>query len=396
MDRDGNKDKGAFKTMEDGYVYFNQNLKALPEIRGGPEVRKKNKLVEILDFEPSMTLSSNPGMDMGPVTKLIGLPATNNTDPQLAHLSLPDLVRLRLEKRSHPEYNSFQEFFSIRSSCHLVEEINGDFYCDCFFGIKGHLCKHTLALTYDRNKEFPVDPRLNAVKFQKRTAGRPKSRGLALTRDPPLPLQGGDAEALPGRGRGRGQPGGGRGRQQPGGGELHGGGGLPGGGQLAEGGHLAGGGGEAEALPGPGRGRGQPGGGELHGGGGLPGGGQLAERGHLAGGGGLPRGQARGARVRGGQPRTIRTRGGQARGAEMRGGHAGGSRARGDIVGEALVASNVWSSWQNVVGEVELQDVGQVSQDEEEEEQDQGVSSQEDGEEETNLDEEPEEIFWEL
>ena len=353
MDRDGNKDKGAFKTMEDGYVYFNQNLKALPEIRGGPEVRKKNKLVEILDFEPSMTLSSNPGMAMGPVTKLIGLPATNNTDPQLAHLSLPDLVRLRLEKRSHPEYNSFQEFFSIRSSCHLVEEINGDFYCDCFFGIKGHLCKHTLALTYDRNKDFPVDPRLNAVKFQKRTAGRPKSRGLALTRDPPLPLQGGDAEALPGRGRGRGQPGGGRGRQQPGGGELHGGGGLPGGGQLAEGGHLA-------------------------------------------GGGGLPRGQARGARVRGGQPRTIRVRGGQARGAEMRGGHAGGSRARGDIVGEALVASNVWSSWQNVVGEVQLQDVGQVSQDEEEEEQDQGVSSQEDGEEETNLDEEPEEIFWEL
>ena len=44
----------------------------------------------------------------------------------------------------------------------------------------------------------------------------------------------------------------------------------------------------------------------------------------------------------------------------------------------------------------QLQDVGQVSQDEEEEEQDQGVSSQEDGEEETNLDEEPEEIFWEL
>ena len=60
-----------------------------------------------------------------------------------------------------------------------------------------------MALTYERNKNFPVDPRLNAVQFRKRTAGRPKKRGLALTRDP-VPEEG-----LPGPSRGRGQPGGG-------------------------------------------------------------------------------------------------------------------------------------------------------------------------------------------
>ena len=60
-----------------------------------------------------------------------------------------------------------------------------------------------MALTYERNKNFPVDPRLNAVQFRKRTAGRPKKRGLALTRDP-VPEEG-----VPGPSRGRGQPGGG-------------------------------------------------------------------------------------------------------------------------------------------------------------------------------------------
>merc|ERR1712107_337667 len=60
-----------------------------------------------------------------------------------------------------------------------------------------------MALTYERNKNFPDDPRLNAVQFRKRTAGRPKKRGLALTRDP-VPVEG-----LPGPFRGRGQPGGG-------------------------------------------------------------------------------------------------------------------------------------------------------------------------------------------
>ena len=54
-------------------------------------------------------------------------------------------------------------------------------------GIKGKLCRHTLALVYDRNKDFPVDPRLDAVRFtRKRKVGRPKALGSALTRETPL------------------------------------------------------------------------------------------------------------------------------------------------------------------------------------------------------------------
>ena len=79
-----------------------------------------------------------------------------------------------------------------------------------------------MALTYDRNRAFPVDPRLNAVKFTKRKPGRPKKLGLALTREAPLVPEDGDQldeadggdelvavargrGALPGPSRGRGQ-----------------------------------------------------------------------------------------------------------------------------------------------------------------------------------------------
>ena len=62
-----------------------------------------------------------------------------STHPPLAHLSLADLARLRLEKRANPTYSSLEEFFYIRGSCHLIEEIQGDFYCDCRDGIKGHI-----------------------------------------------------------------------------------------------------------------------------------------------------------------------------------------------------------------------------------------------------------------
>lgn len=140
-DRDGNRDKQAFKIQEAGYVYFNSHLKAKPTRRGGPDVRQKNKVVELLNPDPAMTLSANPGMDLGgPVSKIIGLARTKATlDRELAHLSLKDLVRLRLIKRITPTYASLEEFLKIRNSCHLVEEINGEFFCDCRDGIKGRV-----------------------------------------------------------------------------------------------------------------------------------------------------------------------------------------------------------------------------------------------------------------
>ena len=41
-----------------------------------------------------------------------------------------------------------------------------------------------MGLTYDRNKTFAVDPRLNAVKLKRRTRGWPKNIGRALAKEP--------------------------------------------------------------------------------------------------------------------------------------------------------------------------------------------------------------------
>ena len=191
--------------------------------------------------------------------------------------------------------------------------------CDCHDGIKGHLCHHTMALTYDRNKEFPIDPRLNAFQFTKQKAGRPKKHGLALTREPPL-VPGNDAHP-------------------------------------------------EEALPGPARGRGQPG----------------------------------GAGARGGMPGRARVRGGLHGRAMARGGQAGRIRVRGGLLADVgrlertvVVPSSVWSSFPNVLGNIQVNDVGELSQEEEEGDAE-GLSSQEEGGEgATSQDEEPEEIDLEL
>lgn len=133
-DGDGTKDRNSFKIQEDGYFYFNEHLAPKPTQRGGPAVRQANKVVELCNPEDSLTLAANPGMDIGEATRIIGLATKGNS---LKDFSLKDLVGLRLTKRRNPAYDSFEEFMAIRTSCHLVEEVNGDYFCDCREGIKG-------------------------------------------------------------------------------------------------------------------------------------------------------------------------------------------------------------------------------------------------------------------
>ena len=87
-----------------------------------------NKLVELANPEEVLTLAATSGLNIGSASKIIGLASTRN---QLTHLSLIDLVRLRLTKRRNPAYDSFEDFVKIRTCCNIVEEIGGEFYCDC-------------------------------------------------------------------------------------------------------------------------------------------------------------------------------------------------------------------------------------------------------------------------
>ena len=73
--------------------------------------------------------------------------------------SLAELAKIRIEARADPSYSSLEEFYKIRNSCHLVEQVGHEYYCDCRIGIKGDLDKHSMALNFDR-ENFSIDPRL--------------------------------------------------------------------------------------------------------------------------------------------------------------------------------------------------------------------------------------------
>ena len=83
-----------------------------------------------------------------------------------------------------PECQSFDESMKIRQSCHLVEQVNNEFFCDCPLGIKGKMCKHTVGLLYKTGiMEITSDVRSKPL-GQKRKRGRPKKIPHCLQKSP--------------------------------------------------------------------------------------------------------------------------------------------------------------------------------------------------------------------
>ena len=103
---------------------------------------------------------------------------------------LTDLARAKLEERARPSSLHFDDKKKIKESCWVVEERDGDFFCDCPEGFKGHLCKHTIGLHMrnDTGKVVVTDQVRSLPLGQARKRGRPKKNPHCLTRSPPRPL----------------------------------------------------------------------------------------------------------------------------------------------------------------------------------------------------------------
>ena len=86
-------------------------------------------------------------------------------------------------------------------------------------------------------------------------------------------------------------------------------------------------------------------------------------------------------------------RGGKLGGTRVRGEEPGGVRVRGrgawGLEGSAVVPSNVWSSSSMFFGNIQMNDVGEVSQEEEEDDPGQAAARA------SNQDEETQELDWE-
>ena len=79
-----------------------------------------------------------------------------------------------------------------RNSCNLEVQSGQDFFCDCFKGICGRLCKQSVGLLY-KTGTIKVDHDVRSKPLGvKRKRGRPKKLPSCLTRNP-KPAKSGDA-----------------------------------------------------------------------------------------------------------------------------------------------------------------------------------------------------------
>ena len=99
--------------------------------------------------------------------------------------TLKELGKERLATRFEiPSNTSFDKVMEVRNSCHLVEQSGQDFFCDCFEGIRGRLCKHSVGLLY-KTGTIEVDHDVRSKPLgAKRKRGRPKKLPSCLTRSP--------------------------------------------------------------------------------------------------------------------------------------------------------------------------------------------------------------------
>ena len=87
-------------------------------------------------------------------------------------------AKKRFALRQDPSVaTNFEEFVQIRSSCWIIEEKGGQYYCDCYFGIKGKLCKHTVGLMYKTKVLTETEDVRSVPLGRKRKPGRPKKEG---------------------------------------------------------------------------------------------------------------------------------------------------------------------------------------------------------------------------
>ena len=175
-------------------ILFNPRIILLdhPEFRNGLKLKtegyqwlKSNKAGagdRIVCINPGTKYTVSEDFGLGKVDKIWAVTSSSNS---MTNLSLKARAKKRIEERGKPTAASFQEYSELRSSCWLIEERDGDYYCDCPISMKGKLCKHTNGLNY-MNGKLEVTSQVRSVPIgQKRKRGRPKNPPSCLTRSPP-------------------------------------------------------------------------------------------------------------------------------------------------------------------------------------------------------------------
>jgi hypothetical protein len=96
---------------------------------------------------------------------------------------------MRIKERSAPSSSTFDEYLETRTSCWIVEERNGDYFCDCPIGMKGKMCFHTSGMQYKEGHLEPISDVRAVPLGAKRRKGRPKKLPASCLASSPVPLR---------------------------------------------------------------------------------------------------------------------------------------------------------------------------------------------------------------
>ena len=148
----------SLKIRTDGYTWFqmHQNKKHYASIK--PKGRKTEADADILWIIPSSSTSTDS--------------------------NLKELGTQRLDQRYNVKSSSFDEYLKMRTSCYIVEQKGSEFFCDCYEGSKGRLCKHSVGLMY-KCGVLEVTPEVRSKPLgEKRSRGRPAKPRNAFVKSP--------------------------------------------------------------------------------------------------------------------------------------------------------------------------------------------------------------------
>ena len=108
--------KDSLKLRTEGYQWYKSNM---------------SKSDRILRINPRGKYSVNAN-----VVNLWAVACSNDDLCSSTSTSLKENAKLRMKQRELPDCLSLDEYMSVRSSCWILEEVDGNFFCDCPIGMK--------------------------------------------------------------------------------------------------------------------------------------------------------------------------------------------------------------------------------------------------------------------
>ena len=90
-------------------------------------------ILKIKNPKDKYTVSESEEFNLGEVSALW---AVRSSAGSKSDKSLKERAMERINEREVPKTQTFDEYLRVRTSCWIVEERDGDYYCDCPIGMK--------------------------------------------------------------------------------------------------------------------------------------------------------------------------------------------------------------------------------------------------------------------